>query len=331
MDPVHEAVRDIISKSEPGGGRLMSAGVAVELMLSEPYNLPAAVAKRLYSQIRKGAPLHLEWRAAFATNAFRQRQGRATLGNDAPPKPAQVSDGDSSEASRPPSRMSEMKLRARRATFKSSDCSDSSDHEYTDGDVSPRRARGRKVVAAPVLASPPAAPLPPPPVVISSAEAAQFIEVDILRSFNDGDDILGMSGAGMISESIIAGTLGEPCDFSDDVDASNGAEVFYAAATGSEGGGGTALSSVASHGGPSEVLTARFGEFESILPPAQYGGLKRAAEEHDLRAHGKEPNGGTDVYTPMFTGGPGIPFAFLRPPTPISSHPAPAYINSSNL
>jgi len=34
---------------------------------------------RLYSQIRKGAPLHDEWRDAFAQGRFHQRQGRATL------------------------------------------------------------------------------------------------------------------------------------------------------------------------------------------------------------------------------------------------------------
>jgi hypothetical protein len=34
---------------------------------------------RLFSQIRKGAPLHDEWHAAFASGRFRQRQGRAKV------------------------------------------------------------------------------------------------------------------------------------------------------------------------------------------------------------------------------------------------------------
>ena len=34
---------------------------------------------RLFSQIRKGAPLHEEWHEAFACGRFHQRQGRATL------------------------------------------------------------------------------------------------------------------------------------------------------------------------------------------------------------------------------------------------------------
>jgi len=34
---------------------------------------------RLFSQIRKGAPLHDEWHDAFETGRFQQRQGRATL------------------------------------------------------------------------------------------------------------------------------------------------------------------------------------------------------------------------------------------------------------
>jgi hypothetical protein len=39
---------------------------------------------RLFSQIRKRAPLHDEWHEAFATGRFHQRQGRATLEAAAP-------------------------------------------------------------------------------------------------------------------------------------------------------------------------------------------------------------------------------------------------------
>ena len=39
---------------------------------------------RLYSQIRKGAPLHNEWRDAFADGRFHQRQGRAAMPDDGP-------------------------------------------------------------------------------------------------------------------------------------------------------------------------------------------------------------------------------------------------------
>ena len=36
----------------------------------------------MYSQIRKGAPLHVEWHQAFADERFHQRQGRASLPNE---------------------------------------------------------------------------------------------------------------------------------------------------------------------------------------------------------------------------------------------------------
>jgi len=41
--------------------------------------LPLPPAASLFSQIRKGAPLHDEWRDAFTSGRFHQRQGRAAL------------------------------------------------------------------------------------------------------------------------------------------------------------------------------------------------------------------------------------------------------------
>lgn len=73
-------VRGVIADTPPGSNRMMSAGIMVELIVER--GLALHLAKRLYSQIRKGAPLHNEWRDAFAEGRFHQRQGRAAMPDD---------------------------------------------------------------------------------------------------------------------------------------------------------------------------------------------------------------------------------------------------------
>jgi len=53
----------------------MSAGAMVDLLISD-CNVAEVLAKRLYSQIRKGAPLHRDWHQAFAEGRFKQVTGK---------------------------------------------------------------------------------------------------------------------------------------------------------------------------------------------------------------------------------------------------------------
>ena len=64
-------VRRIIDESPVGSLRPMSAGAMVDLLMSD-CNVVEVLAKRLYSQIRKGAPLHRDWHQAFAQGRFKQ-------------------------------------------------------------------------------------------------------------------------------------------------------------------------------------------------------------------------------------------------------------------
>ena len=73
---LHDAVRRIIAASPEGGRRLMSAPIMIDLLIHDE-GFPSILANRLFSQIRKGAGLHEDWKAAFQTSRFLQRQGRA--------------------------------------------------------------------------------------------------------------------------------------------------------------------------------------------------------------------------------------------------------------
>ena len=55
--------------------------------------LAESQAKKIFSQIRKGAPLHNEWKAAFATGKFFQRNGRLRDGRQHDPE-HDLHDGD---------------------------------------------------------------------------------------------------------------------------------------------------------------------------------------------------------------------------------------------
>jgi hypothetical protein len=70
----HAMVRQAIAATPLGAMVLMSAGAMVEQLMA--WGLPAPMAKRLFSQIRQGAPLHDEWKRAFDDGRFVQRLGR---------------------------------------------------------------------------------------------------------------------------------------------------------------------------------------------------------------------------------------------------------------
>ena len=72
--PLHIMVRNIIADTPAGSKRAMSAGYMVQLVTE--MGLPELMAKRLFSQIRRGAPLHDEWKQAFEEERFEQRLGR---------------------------------------------------------------------------------------------------------------------------------------------------------------------------------------------------------------------------------------------------------------
>jgi hypothetical protein len=64
-------VRAIIAASPPGTLKPMSAALMVNDLVQNG-NVPEHAAKGLYSQIRKRAPLHAEWHAAFTEGRFKQ-------------------------------------------------------------------------------------------------------------------------------------------------------------------------------------------------------------------------------------------------------------------
>jgi len=71
---LHSIVRRIIAETTPGFKRKMSCAMMVGVLRGE--GLSEAMANRVYSQVRKGAPLHAEWVAAFTSGRFSQAQGR---------------------------------------------------------------------------------------------------------------------------------------------------------------------------------------------------------------------------------------------------------------
>ena len=76
VDYLANAVRQIIATTPPGTMRMMSAGLMVRFV-EDAHGLDHAAANRLFSQIRKGGPLHADWIRAFDEKRFFQRQGRA--------------------------------------------------------------------------------------------------------------------------------------------------------------------------------------------------------------------------------------------------------------
>ena len=75
-EPVHVGVRAVI-RATPRGARLpMSANRMMEILVSN--GVHKGMAAKLPSQIRKGAILHEEWKAAFASGRFVQKLGRSS-------------------------------------------------------------------------------------------------------------------------------------------------------------------------------------------------------------------------------------------------------------
>jgi hypothetical protein len=73
-EEVNIAVRQFISETPDGTLIPMSASLMI-LKLVEQGMIPEMAAK-LPSQIRKGAPLYAEWKAAYASKKFEQKLGR---------------------------------------------------------------------------------------------------------------------------------------------------------------------------------------------------------------------------------------------------------------
>jgi len=75
-EAVQTAVRAVIDVTPSGSARPMSANIMIKLLIDN--GMPEAMAVKLPSQIRKGAPMHSEWKTAFAEERFLQKLGRTT-------------------------------------------------------------------------------------------------------------------------------------------------------------------------------------------------------------------------------------------------------------
>ena len=75
-EAVQTAVRAVISATPPQTERPMSANIMIKMLID--HGMPEAMAVKLPSQIRKGAPMHDEWKDAFTSRRFVQKLGRST-------------------------------------------------------------------------------------------------------------------------------------------------------------------------------------------------------------------------------------------------------------
>lgn len=82
---VQAAVRRIIYETEIGTNLPMSTNIMVQRLIQE--GMMEAMAAKLPSQIRKGAPLFVEWKTAFKTERFVQKLGRTPIINYNFPNP----------------------------------------------------------------------------------------------------------------------------------------------------------------------------------------------------------------------------------------------------
>ncbi len=83
-EAVQLAVRAIVAATAADGQRPMSANIMIRLLVD--HGMPEAMAAKLPSQIRKGAPMHAEWKNAFISGRFVQKLGRSCASADpAPP------------------------------------------------------------------------------------------------------------------------------------------------------------------------------------------------------------------------------------------------------
>lgn len=82
---VQAAVRRIIYETEVGANIPMSTNIMVQRLIKE--GMIEAMAAKLPSQIRKGAPLFVEWKTAFLTGRFVQKLGRSPTSHYVNPSP----------------------------------------------------------------------------------------------------------------------------------------------------------------------------------------------------------------------------------------------------
>mmetsp|Transcript_22163 Transcript_22163/g.43665 ORF Transcript_22163/g.43665 Transcript_22163/m.43665 type:complete len:237 (+) Transcript_22163:219-929(+) len=78
-EAVQTAVKAVIAVTPTGNNRPMSASIMMRLLVD--HGLPEPMAMKLPSQIRKGAPMHDEWKDAFKTGRFVQKLGRSMSTN----------------------------------------------------------------------------------------------------------------------------------------------------------------------------------------------------------------------------------------------------------
>lgn len=79
-------------------------------ILRKDFGLSDPMANRLFSQIRKGAPLYADWKAAFETERFTQRIGRSTNTYSRPNAPELPTKGRSNRFRKPTSPISTSQL-----------------------------------------------------------------------------------------------------------------------------------------------------------------------------------------------------------------------------
>ena len=88
-----EAILKVISETKPGAKRPMSTNEMTRI--AQEMGIPPQEAKKVPTQIRRGGPLYNEWKAAFSSGRFFQKNGR-------PPRTEGISSGTSEEADEPP-------------------------------------------------------------------------------------------------------------------------------------------------------------------------------------------------------------------------------------
>ena len=77
------ACREIISETPIDAQKEMSIG-EITRILHEEKGLPQNVARKAINQLRNTGPLYAEWRAAFDSGRFVQKNGRPRAGTGPP-------------------------------------------------------------------------------------------------------------------------------------------------------------------------------------------------------------------------------------------------------
>jgi hypothetical protein len=86
---VQAAVRHVIYSTPPGSRLPMSVNMMIKQLMD--HGLPEHLAMKLPSQTRRGAPLEVEWKAAFVSGRFLQRLGRYPASNEPSSSPSSSS------------------------------------------------------------------------------------------------------------------------------------------------------------------------------------------------------------------------------------------------